>query len=122
MISYTAYKVLHLAGVILVLFSLGGLIVVNAVESQRHTSLRKLALVTNGIGLLIALIAGFGLLARLAITMPWPGWVYGKILIWLLLAGMSALIRRRPESVSLFWWGSLLLATIAAYLAVYKPF
>lgn len=119
MIDYTTYKVIHLIGVFMVLVSLGGLVAVTASNGQSHP-LRKLALLTNGIGLLVALAAGFGLIARL--QLGWPGWFFGKILIWLILAALSVLIRRRPESASLFWWASLLLAAIAASLAVFKPF
>lgn len=117
--EYTTYKVIHLIGVFMVLVSLGGLVAVTASGSERHP-MRKLVLATNGIGLLVSLVAGFGLLARLEIG--WPGWVFGKIVIWLILAAMSGLVRRRPESASLFWWGALLLAAAAANLAVYKPF
>lgn len=120
MISYNAYKVLHLIGVFMILVSLGGLIAASALNSGRESALRKLAMITNGIGLLLALVAGFGLLAVL--QLGWPGWIFGKILIWVLLAAMSALIRRRPENVSLYWWGALILAAAAACLALYKPF
>ena len=120
MISYNAYKVLHLVGVFMILVSLGGLMAASAANAGRKSALHKLAMITNGIGLLVALVAGFGLIALL--RLDWPYWVSGKILIWLLLAAMSALIRRHPESVSLYWWGALILASAGSYLAIYKPF
>lgn len=120
MIPFTAYKVLHLIGIFMILVSLGGLTAVSAFSGGRPTSLRKLAIITNGIGLLLSLVAGFGLVALL--HPDWPGWVFAKIVIWLLLAAMSGLIGRRPENVSLYWWGALILAAAGAYLAIFQPF
>ncbi len=118
--TFTAYKVLHMVGIFMILVSLGGLMAASAANAGRKSPLHKLAMITNGIGLLVALVAGFGLVALL--HPDWPYWVFAKILIWLLLAAMSGLIRRRPESVSLYWWGALILASAGAYLAIYQPF
>jgi hypothetical protein len=46
----------------------------------------------------------------------------GKIVIWLLFAVMMVLARRLPQSGKYLWWGSLLLAGFAAYLANLRPF
>ncbi len=115
--SYSLFKILHLIGVFMVLVSLGGLIVLGVVEDSRW---RKLAGITNGIGLVVVFIGGFGLLGLL--QLGWPGWIFVKILIWLLFAVMMVLARRVPQSGKYLWWGSLLLAGIAAYLANFKPF
>ncbi len=115
--SYSLFKILHLIGVFMVLVSLEGLIVLGVVEDSRW---RKLAGMTNGIGLVVVFIGGFGLLGLL--QLGWPGWIFVKILIWLLFAVMMVLARRVPQSGKYLWWGSLLLAGIAAYLANFKPF
>jgi len=60
--SYDFFKILHLLGVFMVLVSLGGLIVLGVVEDSRW---RKLAAMTNGIGLVVVFIGGFGLLGLL---------------------------------------------------------
>ncbi len=115
--SYAFFMILHLFGVFMVLVSLGGLIVLGVVEDSQR---RKLAAMTNGIGLVVVFIGGFGLMGLL--QLGWPGWILVKIVIWLLFAVMMVLARRLPQLGKVLWWGSLLLAGFAAYLANLKPF
>ncbi len=122
MMSYPVFKVLHLIGVFMILVSLGGLIVLGAAGELNHSRWRKLAALTNGIGLAVVLLAGFGLLGLLQLGWPWPGWIFSQILIWLLFGVMMVLAKRAPEPGKYLWWGSLLLAGVAAYLANLKPF
>lgn len=122
MISYSAYKVLHLLGVFLILIAFGGQIVFSAVAAESGRQWRKLAGLTGGAGLFIALLAGFGLIARLGVPWPWPGWIFGKLFIWVILGMLTALVNRKPELGRLFWWLVVLLAFSAACLAVFKPF
>ena len=120
--SYLTYKVIHLLGVFTILVAMGGLIVLGATGQERKSPWRRLATMTNGIGLFLVMVAGFGLLARLQIDWPWPGWVFSKILIWLIFGFAISLALRIPKSAQYLWWGSLLLAGVAAYLANFKPF
>lgn len=85
---------------------------------------RKWVAITHGVGLLIALVGGFGLLARLGIShgADWPLWVWLKLGIWLVLGAMTALIGRNPRHARLFWALIPVLAVCAAYLAINKPF
>ena len=119
MMTFRLFKIIHLVGIFMVLVSLGGLIVLGVVEDSRW---RKLAGITNGIGLVMVFIGGFGLLGLLQLGWPWPGWILFKILIWLLFAVMMVLARRVPQSGKYLWWGSVLLAGVAASLANLKPF
>ena len=117
MIPYHAYKLLHLVGVFLLLISLGGQLV--------HKDLgdwRKYLKISHGIGLLLILIAGFGLLARLGIAWPWPLWIHLKILVWVVLGLTPILLRSLPTSGKGLWWVVLALVAFAAYLANFKPF
>ncbi len=84
--SYAFFMILHLFGVFMVLVSLGGLIVLGVVEDSRW---RKLAVITNGIGLVAVFIGGFGLLGLL--QLGWPGWILVMTVIWLLFAVMMVL-------------------------------
>ena len=117
--SYAFFKILHFIGIFMVLVSLGGLIVLGVVQDSRW---RKLAAMTNGIGLVVVFIGGFGLLGLLQLSWPWPGWILFKILIWLLFAVLMVLAKRASRLGTSLWWGSLLLAAIAAALANLKPF
>ena len=120
--SYPLFKVVHLLGVFIILMAMGGLIVLGTADEETRSRWRRLAVLTNGIGLLLAFIGGFGLLGILEISFMWPGWVVFKMLIWLILGGAISLALRVPRLSMPLWWGSILLAGIATYLANFKPF
>jgi hypothetical protein len=122
MISFAAYKVVHILGVLFVFASLGALILASRDGAWGGRG-RKLAGMTHGIALLVVLIAGFGAMARLGMGNPghWPLWVWIKALIWLVLGGIIVLIRRAPQLSTLLWWLLPLLGAIAAWAAIYKP-
>jgi hypothetical protein len=120
--SYQAYKVIHILGVLFVFTSLGALMLASREGVERGGG-RKLAGITHGIALLVVLVAGFGTAARLGLPNPaaWPMWLWIKVLIWLLLGGVIVLIRRAPQLGSLLWWLLPLLGGIAAWAAIFKP-
>lgn len=126
MISYATYKVIHIFGILLLIFSLGGLclyFVFNG-STRAPSAGRKLVAITHGIGLLIVLVGGFGLLARLGIDpgSSWPIWVWLKFGIWILFGGMTMLISKKPTLARPLWLGIPVLGAIAGYLAIHKPF
>lgn len=118
--SYETYKILHLLGLTLVVLSLGG-IIVHAINggTKATNAFRKGTVITHGVGLLLLLVAGFGMLARLGIH-SFPGWVVGKILIWLALGAFVALAYKQKIAKRL-WFAVPVLVLIAATLAVTKP-
>jgi FtsH-binding integral membrane protein len=122
MILETLYKNLHLIGVFMILVALGGLILQQITAVTREQVWRKPVAITHGIGMVLVLVAGFGMLARAGIFWPWPGWVIGKIIIWLVLGVLVAVIGRSPALAKPLWWITIALAAIAAYLALNKPF
>lgn len=124
MISYEAYKLIHIFGVLLLIFSLGGLWL-QATDDRARVSGRgrRVLGMAQGIALLIILVAGFGLLARLGITegFAWPWWVWGKIVIWMLLAVTPVVIRKTVALTRSLWLAVPILGAVATYLAIYKP-
>jgi hypothetical protein len=116
------YKTLHLIGIFTVILSLGGMCLHVASGGTREYAGRKLAAITHGVGLLIAFVAGFGLLAKLGYMQAIPGWAIVKIVIWLILGGIPALIYRQRRLAKAFWFSILAFAAFAACLAIYKPF
>ena len=123
MISYSVYKVLHLTGVLMVFLSLGG-VAMNAINtSGASIAWKKPAAITHGIGLLISLVGGFGLLARLGIMHGGlPGWALAKLCIWILFAGMIGVLLKKPNLAKPIWFVMIVGGSLAAYLAGYKPF
>jgi hypothetical protein len=122
MIPLLVYKNLHLLGVLMIFVALGGLILQQIQATTRVQVWRKPVAITHGIGMVLALVGGFGMLARLRISWPWPGWVLGKIIIWLVLGVLVALVGRAPALAKWLWWITIALGAIAAYLALNKPF
>lgn len=124
MISYELYKVVHLVAV-LVLFAVLGGVAVHALNGGTRTgnTARRLVSALHGSALLIALVAGFGLLARLDLMRGgMPAWIWGKLTLWLLAGLLLALPYRKPAwARATLLIGLPLLAAAAAYLAVFKP-
>jgi FtsH-binding integral membrane protein len=116
------YKNLHLIGVFMIFVALGGLILHQINAATREQVWRRPVAITHGIGMVLVLVGGFGMLARLRIFWPWPGWVIGKIIIWLVLGVLVAVIGRSPTLAKPLWWITIALGAIAAYLALNQPF
>ncbi len=118
--SYEFYKWLHIVGFVAVFLGLAaywGLSV--AGSTQIHKYRKSLALV-HGLGLLVALVSGFGLIARLGLH-QFPIWIYLKLVIWLSLGASLMLAKRCGHwgiKLPLSW---VALIGIAAYLAIFKP-
>lgn len=124
MISYLGYKLIHLLGVIALFLALGGLTFHAVSGGTRSGASRKLVAITHGVALFLVILGGFGLLARIGVThgTSWPGWVWTKLAIWLLLGAALALPYRKPELAKPLWFILPLLGGVAAYMALYKPF
>ncbi|MBM3223032.1 MAG: hypothetical protein FJZ47_04410 [Candidatus Tectomicrobia bacterium] len=114
---------MHLLGILMLFLSYGGVInhVINGGTRSTNTW-RIPAAVTHGLGLLLALVGGFGLLAKIGISWPWPGWVIVKLIIWLLFAAVVGMAARSAVLGKGLWWMLLLLGAVAAYMAGVKPF
>ena len=123
MISYAVYKVVHLVGVLMVFLALGG-VTTNAINGgAKNHSWRKPIAITHGIGLLLSLVGGFGLLARLGIIHGGlPGWALAKLGIWILFAVLIAVVSRKQAWAKTIWPLIIVLGGTAAYLAGSKPF
>ena len=117
--SALTYKILHILGFTMAFVALGGLALQALMGEETKPKGRKMAAILHGLGLVILLVSGFGLLARLGIH-SFPLWVWIKLGIWLLVGAMIALVRRMPQFATLYWFGLPILGAIAAYVALYK--
>jgi hypothetical protein len=125
MISYDVYRLIHFLGIFLLLTALGGAAMramlsvgVPTSEADRKP-VRRLVAATHGVALLLILVGGFGMLARLEIG--FPGWIVAKLLVWLALGAMVALIGRLAGRARMLWFAIPVLAFIAGWLALTKP-
>jgi uncharacterized membrane protein SirB2 len=124
MIPYATYKLIHIIGILLVFLSLGGLTLHAANDGTRASNrARKLVAATHGIGLFVVLLGGFGLLARIGVMhgAGFPGWIWVKLVIWVLLGALFALPYRKPGFARPLWVAIPVLGAIAVYMAIYKP-
>ena len=124
MMSYQAYKVIHLVGIFLTLGALAGLALAAASGATKQTNpARRLIAVFHGVGLFVVLLGGFGLLARLGITHgSFPGGVWAKLGLWVLIGALVAVPYRRPDLARAVFVSIPLLGGLAAWLAIFKPF
>lgn len=122
--DYPSYKVMHLLGVALVVFALGGFTLHTLNGGNRKTNPnRTFTAITHGIGMALIFVAGFGMMARIGIphAWPWPAWLQLKLVIWLTMGAMMTLTQRFPALGRVVWFAIPLLAATSAYLALFKP-
>jgi hypothetical protein len=121
MIAFEIYKIIHLVGITLTLLGLGVILGGFAVSSTVPSKLKIIGFAGHGFGLILALVGGFGMAARMGLTSGLPSWIYGKLAVWVLLGLGISLTKRKPQwtlpLVGLF----AVLVGIATALAVYKP-
>lgn len=119
--SIQLYKMLHFTGLVLAFMGLAGVLALRWGKNE-ETGKRLLFALTHGIGMLLALVSGFGLAAKLGYTSGLPFWVIGLVIVWILLGASFALVKRFSNLAALIviWLG--LLAIVGSWLALMKPF
>jgi len=115
---YEFYKLAHYLGLALSLLGLGA-IWAHSVKSPQDKRPSWMAAV-HGLGLLLLLIAGFGLLARIG-EHSFPLWVWLKIAVWLIIGGSPVLFRRKPQWALFLGITAAVLVTLAGWIAIFKP-
>jgi len=114
---HSFYIFLHVTGLTLLALSLGGM----AIHRQSSSETRpKILSIFHGIGMLLILVAGFGLLARLSISFPWPLWVWAKLLMFLFLGGFPKMSEKFDAGIGMYIVAGAIIA--AAAMGVLKPF
>lgn len=124
MLSHQFYNVVHVVGIVLLVAALGGMTVHAMEGGTRATSrARRVVLSMHGAGLLLVLLGGFGMLARLGHLhgTAFPGWVWVKLAVWVAFGALAAVPYRRPELARPVLLALPVLGGLAAYMAIYKP-
>jgi hypothetical protein len=111
------YQILHVTGIIMLFMGYGALLA-RSLASSDNVAVRKLGSMTSGIGLLLILIAGFGMISKLGHSFTAP-WLIVKMVIWLALGAIIVLINRKPTLAKALWWSILALGTIAAAMVYF---
>lgn len=120
--SYETYKVVHLLSAFILFAVAGGVALFAANGGDKAGNVhRKLVGALHGLALVGLLVAGFGLLARLGMG-GIPGWVWAKLVLWLIIGGIATLPYKKPELGKVFLWLIPVLGGLAAFLAISKPF
>ncbi len=105
------YKILHLVGISALALGVGGM--------MANGSNRKIFAIWQGIGLLVMLVSGFGLLAKL--KLGYPPFAIVKSVLWVVIAMLPMLFRRLKLPVGVAIVISLCLVGVMAWLGVTKP-
>jgi hypothetical protein len=105
------YKLIHFIGIFTLMLSLGSI----------FTKYNKCAVIGHGVGLVLIIIGGLGLQARMGIDL-FSGWLVAKIVIWLIFGASIALAKRDVLKGSTAWIAMIGLGSVAAYLGLMKPF
>jgi hypothetical protein len=119
--SYPTLKVIHLVALALTFMGSAGVLAVNA-ASPGPSVTRRIFAISHGLGLILLLITGFLLLMQLGIGKNLPGWVWGKVIIWLFAGASATLVRRFSKFPVPMLVYLAALVGLGAWLALYKPF
>jgi hypothetical protein len=109
--DYTVYKIIHLVGISILGLGVGGM--------MAGGEKRKAFAICQGIGLLVMLVSGFGLLAKL--KLGYPSFAVVKTVLWLVIGMLPMLFRKLKLPVGVAIVISLAMVTIMAWLGVMKP-
>ena len=116
---YETYKLMHVVGLLLLFLGMGGQLL--GAGSERGQAPKATAIL-HAVGLLAMLVGGFGMMARLGVQWPWPGWLITKLGVWLTIGALPVGVRRQLIPHHLAWFVAAVLGGFAAWLAISKPF
>ena len=119
---YEFYKIMHLTGIFLLI---SGLMMAYAITSSGHAlagKIKTFSFATHGTGLVLILVSGFGLLARLGLAREMPVWAYVKFAIWGAFAIFISILKRKGQLGWPLYVAMLGVFMFASYTAVMKPF
>jgi hypothetical protein len=119
--AINVYKLLHFVGILLVFTALGGQILfVWRGGTRDDAGARRTVAITHGVGLLLLLLGGFGMHARLGYT-GFPFWFGAKVGVWAALGATMMVPWRYPHLARRLWIVVPLLGAVATALGVWKP-
>jgi hypothetical protein len=124
MLSFQFYNLVHIVGLLLLVAGLAGMALAADPPPAGAAAPRpRSALVFHGLGAFLILLGGFGMLARMGIAhgASWPGWIWVKVGVWVVLGAAAFLPYRFPGTAKPLFLLVPVLGGVAAYMAIYKP-
>ena len=109
--ALTTYKITHLVGISILALGTGG--------RMAGGENRKTFAIVQGIGLLVMLVTGFGLLARLGLG--YPHFAIVKTVLWVVIAMLPVLFRKLKTPLYAEILIVFILVGVMAYLGIVKP-
>lgn len=125
MFSHQLYNLIHIVGLVMLMLGLGGLALTAGFPRDRRSIWNgRSAKLFHAFGAFLILLGGFGMMARLGILQgsSWPTWITVKVVVWGALTLAAFLPYRLPKAALPLLLLVPLLAGVAAYMAIYKPF
>jgi hypothetical protein len=110
------YRIIHLVGLAALTLGLGGMLASGGILAGGN---RKTFAIWNGVALLVLLISGFGLLAKL--HLGFPHFAIMKVILWLVIGALPVLFRRLKLPLSAAIVIVLVLVGVMAWLGATKP-
>ena len=114
------YHILHLTGILMLFLGYGALLG-RSLAGSDDAKVKKLGSITSGIGLLLIFIAGFALISKMGYSFATP-WILVKLVIWVALGGLIAVINRKPKLAPVLWWVLVVLGVLASIMVYARPF
>lgn len=122
MVSYEVYKFLHSCGFLGLIAAVASLSFYGIVDNPVTHPLKKLVSIIHGAALVLILVSGFGLLARLGIVQGgFPFWIWIKLLVWAFFVFALLIVKKKPEYSKAIWSFTLVLFIVSAWVARFKP-
>lgn len=120
--TYEFYKVMHIIGLMFLFSGIAVIATLTLTGQLKKGGAKALGFALHGLGLILVLVAGFGMLARLNLMSALPSWVHAKIGLWVLLALAVSLLKRKQSLVYPILILCLAIGGAAGWIAIFKPF
>ncbi|MEN9359945.1 MAG: hypothetical protein RL095_1480 [Verrucomicrobiota bacterium] len=119
------YYPMHFLGIAMILIALGALAGHYLAGATEPHPRKKLLAIVHGVGLVLAIVGGFGLMKFFGIKhssyLQFP-WLLIKTLIWVFLAAAPVLMRKMPRQALLIFFLCIASFAFAASAAKFKSF
>ena len=109
--SLPLYNLIHLIAIMVLFAGIGA-----SLAGADHAGTRKFGAILRGIALLLLLVSGFGMLSKLNFMKNMPLWSWIKVVIWLVIAMLPVIVKRKKLSATAAVVIALALGGIAAWL------